>query len=629
MTRKKQGIAALALGALGVVFGDIGTSPLYAVHVLFGADALGLAMNRENIFGIISLIIWAVILVVTVKYVCFITRINNKGEGGVMALVGLLKASALKERYKWLLIMAGLLGVAFFYGDSVITPAISVLSAVEGLNVVAPNLAPIIIPTTLVFLTLLFMLQKRGTGAIGILFGPIMLLWFLVIGAGGAWQVWQHPEILGVLYPVVAAEFIIANPLLAFTAMSAVVLAITGAEALYTDMGHFGRSPVIRAWLLIAFPMLMLCYMGQGALLLHSPEAVANPLVLLFPPELHVTIIILATAAVLVASQAVISGAFSLTYQASQLDFVPKLLVRHTSLRETGQVYLPAVNFALFVPVVFAVILFGSSQALAGAFGIAVSGTLIIDTLLFTAVIALAGYRSLLLMLVALLVFLPIDILFFAANLPKILHGGWFPLLLAALVFALLTTWVKGQKAVVAIRREMEGSLQKFIDELRHRKPPVIRLPGQAVYISHHPDYAPLALHAAVNDLNELHEKVVIVSVQVTNEAHVPKKERALFNPLQYDDGISHVSLKYGFHDVINIPKTLEEIRTLSAELNFDPEKASYFVSQTKIIPDGRHRMSKWRKSLYILMRRNALNSSDYFKLPTARTVEMHSIINL
>ena len=629
MTRKKEGIAALALGALGVVFGDIGTSPLYAVHVLFGTDALGLPITQQTVFGIISLILWSVTLVVTIKYVCFITQINNKGEGGVMALVGLLKASAIKEKYKWLLIMIGLLGVAFFYGDSVITPAISVLSAVEGLKVVAPDLSAIIIPTTLVFLTLLFLLQKRGTGTIGILFGPIMLVWFLIIGAGGAWQIWQHPEILVALSPFTALDFVLTHPLLSFTAMGAVVLAITGAEALYADMGHFGRQPVIRAWLIIAFPMLLLCYMGQGALLLHDSAAMTNPLILLFPQEFHVAIIILATAAVLVASQAVISGAFSLTYQASQLDFVPKLLVHHTSAHETGQVYLPIVNFLLFVPVVLAVILFGSAQALAAAFGIAVSSTLVIDTLLFTAVIALAGRRAIVPMIIALLLFLPLDLLFFAGNVPKLLHGGWFPLTMAALVFIILSTWVKGQRAMVAARREMEGPLQKFIDELNRRKPPVIRLPGQAVYISHHPDYAPLALHAAVNDLNELHEKVAIVSVQVMNEAHIPSKQRASFDPLKYNDGISHVSLQYGYRDAINIPQTLKEIHTLSPELDFDPEKASYFVSRTKIVPDGRHRMSKWRKNLYALLHRNALTVSDYFKLPTDRTVEMHTIINL
>jgi KUP system potassium uptake protein len=629
MTRKNQGMTALALGALGVVFGDIGTSPLYAVHVLFGADALGLSMTTENVHGIISLILWSVTLVVTVKYVLFVTRVNNRGEGGVMALVGLLKQSILHDRIKWLLIFIGLLGVAFFYGDSVITPAISVLSAVEGLKIVAPEFKSVVIPVTLVFLTLLFLLQKRGTGVIGHLFGPIMLVWFATIAAGGTYQIWQHPEILSALSPTTALNFVMMHPLLSFTAMGGVVLAITGAEALYADMGHFGRKPVIRAWLIIAFPALLLCYMGQGALLLHNPDAVLNPLFLMFPHELHVTIIILATISVLVASQAVISGAFSLTYQASQMDFVPKLLVRHTSLHETGQVYVPIVNLLLFVPVVLAVILFGSAQALAAAFGIAVSGTLIIDTLLFTAVSMLGGKKAIVTIIIALGIFLPLDILFFVANIPKILHGGWFPLTLAALVFIVLTTWVKGQHAVVRQRREMEGSLQDFIDEINHKKPSVIRLPGHAVYIGHHPDYAPLALHAAVNDLNELHEKVVIVSIIVTDAAHVPNKERAEFDPLKYDDGISHVSLKYGFHDVINIPHTLQEIRHLSPELDFDPEQASYFVSQSKIIPGGRHRMSSWRKGLYIVMARNAVSSSDFYKLPVARTVEMHSLIKL
>jgi KUP system potassium uptake protein len=630
MTRKRQGIAALALGALGVVFGDIGTSPLYAIHVLFGPSGLNFTMNQENIYGIISLILWSVTLVVSVKYLSFIMRVNNKGEGGIMALVGLIKASEMQDKYKGLLILIGLIGVSFFYGDSVITPAISVLSAVEGLKVVAPHVDGIIIPTTLIILTLLFVLQRRGTNVIGQLFGPVMLVWFLTIGAGGAWQIWQHPGVLAALSPVTALDFFVHNPLAGFLAMGAVVLAITGAEALYADMGHFGRRPIARAWFFVVFPALLLCYMGQGALLLHDPATIVNPLVLLFPSELHVSIIILATFATLIASQSVISGAFSLTYQATQLDFLPRMLVKHTSVQETGQIYLPFINLLLFIAVFLLVQLFGSSQALAGAFGIAVSGTLAIDTILFAAVSSLGGRKAWLGVAIALVAFLPVDLLFFTGNIPKILHGGWFPLSLAIMVFIVLTTWMKGQKIVVRQRHEMEGPLAEFIDEVNRKKPPVIRLPGQAVYISQHPDFTPLALRAAIDELDELHEKVVIVSVRVTNEAHVPAKERAIFDPLDnHNDGISHVSLKYGFHDPINIPYTLKAIRGMSRELDFDPDEASYFVSHSKVVLGGRHHMARWRKALYIVMARNSLSSSDFYKLPFNRTVEMRSLISL
>ena len=629
MTNTKKLTAGLTLGALGVVFGDIGTSPLYVFKAVFGPLGLHLPITATNIAGITSLILWAVTLVVSIKYLLFVMRADNKGEGGIMALAGLIKGSRLRTRYKAGLIALGLVGMSLFYGDSVITPAISVLSAVEGLKVLTPGLNHLIIPITLTMLSLLFLVQKRGTSVIGRFFGPVMLLWFAVIALGGLWQLVQHPEVLVALSPFMALQFFVANPFLGFIVMSAVILAVTGAEALYTDMGHFGRKPISRAWFFVVFPALILCYLGQGALILHDPAAATNPLPLLFPEYLRGFVVLLATLAALIASQAVISGAFSLTRQAMHLDFLPKMLVRHTSVKSPGQIYIPLINMILFALVIGLVVLLGSSQRLSGVYGVAVSGTLIIDSILFIVVMYVLWRKSIYVVLGAALLLLPLDLLFVTSNVPKIFNGGWFPIALALVSVLIITTWMKGQAIVTKKRRLMEGSLQTFIDKVHARQPAILRLPGQAVYIGHHPNFAPLALHAAVDDLNELHERVVILSVQVTTAAHVPVEERAVFDGLQYDDGISHLTLTYGFHDSINIPKTLNSLRYLSPELDFNSEKAIYFVSRSRVIPGKKHNLLGWRKTLYCLMARNALSTSDHYKLPVDRTVEIQSLIKL
>lgn len=629
MTNNKRGIAGLAVGALGVVFGDIGTSPLYAVQAVFGPLGQHLAVNQVNVYGIISLIFWAVTLVVSIKYIGFVMRADNEGEGGIMALVAQIKSSKLASRQKWLCVVLGVIGVSLFYGDSAITPAISVLSAVEGLKVVAPHLSTYVVPITLVILSLLFGIQRYGTGLIGRLFGPVMFTWFVVMGLAGGWQIWQHPSILMSLSPLSAITFFVQQPMVAFIAMSAVVLVVTGAEALYADMGHFGRGPISRAWFLLVFPALILCYMGQGALILQNPGATINPFILLFPEATRFSVVLLATLATLIASQAVISGAFSLTRQAVQLNFLPKMLVQHTSTREAGQIYMPFINFALFIAVTLLVFLFGSSASLASAYGIAVSGALAIDTILFIVVIRSIWQKSFAYVALALFVFLTVDLIFVTANLSKIVHGGWFPIGLAAVVFLLLHTWLKGQKIISAERKKLEGPLETFINNVRDNKPKIVRVPGQAVYIGHHAELAPLALHASVDELHELHEKVVIVSVKIATSAHVPEDERAVFDGLGFDDGISHLNLTYGFHDSINIPRTLKSLRHISPELNFDPYDASYFVSLSKIVLTKRQNMARWRKSLYNLMDRNALSASDYYKLPTDRTIEIRSLIEL
>lgn len=629
MSKTNKGSTALALGALGVVFGDIGTSPLYALQALFGLAGRHMPVNQDNVLGVISLIIWSITLVVSIKYVGFVMRASNEGEGGVMALVGMIKNSALRDKRKWVFVLLGIAGISLFYGDSSITPAISVLSAAEGLNVVVPHLHYLILPITLVILTALFWLQRYGTGVIGRLFGPIMLAWFVIIGAGGALQVWLHPEILHSLSPLTALHFFFAHPMVAFIAMSAVVLAITGAEALYADLGHFGRAPIAKAWFFIVFPALVLCYMGEGALLLNGVDLHASILVQLFPSGSQLAVVAMAMVATLIASQSVISGAFSLTRQAIQLNFLPKMLIKHTSVRETGQIYLPFVNFVLFVLVTMLVVVFGSSEKLAGAYGVAVSGTLLVDTVLFLVVMHVVWRKPATVVALAAAAFVPVDVLFVASNTSKIWHGGLFPILVGTATFLCIDTWMKGERIVAQERRSLEAPLESFIEEVRHAQPRVKRSPVQAVYIGHHARLTPMALRATLDDLHELPQKVVVLTIEVSNAAHVPKENRADFDSLQYIDGISHLVLRYGFQDSINVPKTLQSLRHVSPELDFDPAHAAYFVSLSKIIPSRRHNMARWRKTLYGLMARNRLSTSDFYHLPLKQTEEMQSLIRL
>lgn len=626
---RETAIAGLTLGALGVVFGDIGTSPLYALQAVFGPVGQHLAVTPSHVYGVISLIIWAIILVVSIKYVIFIMRADNKGEGGIMALIALIKRDRPNIRRKWFYIFLGLVGVALFYGDSTITPAISVLSAVEGLKGVSVSFQPLVVPLTLVLLTFLFWLQKYGTALIGHLFGPIMLAWFVTIGIAGGLRIWQQPAALQSLSPVAAGSFIIHQPVMAFIALGAVILAITGAEALYADMGHFGRPPITRAWFLVVFPALILCYAGQGAVILANPGVGSNPFIAMFPPSLRVSVVLLATLATLIASQSVISGAFSLTRQAIQLDFLPKMQVIHTSIREIGQIYIPFINLVLFVVVALLVIVFGSSARLANAYGIAVSGTMATTTILFLVTLRQLWHKPLHYVWLVGGIFLSVDLLFVTANFYKILYGGWFPITLSTLAFLIITTWSRGQQIVAAERKAEEGPLQGFIDKVRGTKPPITRVPGYAVYIGHHAGLAPLALHSAVEKLHELSEKVVIVSVRITTEAHIPEHRRAIFDNLAYDDNISSLRLSYGFHDSPNVPRTLRSLRSLNPELDFDTDAASYFISLSKVIPSKRHNLASWRKNLYCLMARNAVSTSDYYKLPIERTVEMRSVIEL
>ena len=466
----KTGMAALTLGALGVVFGDIGTSPLYALQTVFTADHHAVHATAGDVYGVISLVFWSITMVVSVKYVTFIMRADNGGEGGIMALTALVQGARVKSTAtKLMLVTLGILGASLFYGDGAITPAISVLSAVEGVKVAVPSLDSMVLPITVAVLTVLFAIQRYGTKLVGNLFGPVMAVWFGVLALIGIVEIAQHPDVIRALSPTYGARFFFHHGGVAFIALGSVVLAVTGAEALYADMGHFGRAPIRRAWFLLVFPALTLNYLAQGSLILRSPKAVRNPFFLLVPTWAQIPMVLLATVATVIASQAVISGAFSVTHQAVQLGFLPRLTIRHTSRREVGQVYVPGINAMLFVVVLAIVIGFGSSAALASAYGVAVTGTFILNTILFLAVARLLWHKPRRLIALGAAVFLTIEFSFFAANLTKVVHGGWLPLAIAAIVFTVLMTWRRGREIVSANRTREEGPLRDFIDQLDAR----------------------------------------------------------------------------------------------------------------------------------------------------------------
>ena len=620
----------LALAALGVVFGDIGTSPLYAIEAIFTAGDGAVKPTPGDVYGVISLVAWSLTLMVSIKFVTFVMRADNDGEGGVMALFALLRRAQIgSNRVKFALLSAGLVGVSLFYADGILTPAISVLSAVEGIEVAAPSLSSIILPCTIAALAGLFAIQRHGTTAVGRLFAPIICVWFAALAAAGIAQIVEHPDALKGLSPTYAAEFVTAHPLTAFLSLGAVVLVFTGAEALYADMGHFGRRAISRAWFFAAFPALMLNYIGQASLILHSPEAIENPFYLLLPDWSRVPMIVLATCATLIASQAVISGAFSVTRQIVQLGFLPRVDIRHTSAETIGQVYLPAVNWTLFILVVGLVLSFGSSSKLATAYGIAVTGTLLIDSILFLAVARALWRKPRWMIAAGVVAFVAADLLFLAANLPKITHGGWFPLLVGVVVLLLLTTWDQGRRRVTDSRVEAEGPLREFIDDMHGGKRPVTLLPGTAVYLNPSHDTTPLALRVSQTRLHAIPEEVVIVTVETTNEPHIPPARRLVWDNLGYPhDGYSHITLRFGYQDTPNVPRALGEARQAEQlEVDFNPYHATYFLSQMSILPTADEGMPRWRKALFMAMARNAASPVAYFGLPPERVVTLGSQI--
>ncbi len=619
-------MAALTLGALGVVFGDIGTSPLYALQTVFTADHHAVHATGGDVYGVISLVFWSITMVVSVKYVTFIMRADNGGEGGIMALTALVQGARVKRNAtKLMLVTLGILGASLFYGDGAITPAISVLSAVEGVKVAVPSLHSMVLPITVAVLTMLFAIQRYGTKLVGNLFGPVMAAWFGVLALLGIVEIAHHPNVIRALLPTYGAKFFLHHGGVAFIALGSVVLAVTGAEALYADMGHFGRAPIRRAWFLLVFPALTLNYLAQGSLILRSPKAVTNPFFLLVPSWAQIPMVLLATVATVIASQAVISGAFSVSHQAVQLGFLPRLTVRHTSRREIGQIYVPGINGMLFVVVLAIVIGFGSSAALASAYGLAVTGTFILNTILFLAVARLLWHRPRRLIALGAAVFLTIEFSFFAANLTKVVHGGWLPLAIGAIVFTVLMTWRRGREIVSANRIREEGPLQDFVDQLDARRPPVQRVPGTAVYLNAHPQTTPLALRANLEHNHVLHRRVIILSIETERVPHVYHADRLSCDDLGHPaDGITALTVRFGFQDAPNVPAMLHlAVQRHLLERTIDLDEVSYFLSQITIVPTGPHGMNPWRKRLFLAMARNAANPVVYFRLPDDRTVTM------
>jgi KUP system potassium uptake protein len=624
-------MAALALGALGVVFGDIGTSPLYALQTVFSADHQAVKPTEGDVYGVISLVFWSITLIVSIEFVLFIMRADNDGEGGILALIALIEGVTLRRaRLKVVLIALGMFGVALFYGDGIITPAISVLSAVEGVKVAVPSLESLVLPITIAVLAALFAIQRFGTHRIGRVFGPVMVVWFAVIAAAGLGRILAHPAIVKALSPSYGLEFFGAHFGVAFISLGAIVLTITGAEALYADMGHFGRKPISRAWFFVVFPALTLNYMGQGSLILDTPSAIDNPFFLLIPHWGRVPMVVLATVATVIASQSVISGAFSVTRQAVQLGFLPRLTIRHTSAREIGQVYVPAVNWFLLVAVTALVLGFGSSTRLASAYGIAVTGTITVDTLLFLVVARALWRKPGWLVAIGAAVFFTVDLAFLGANLTKVAHGGWFPLSVGLAIFTVLSTWKRGSEKVHSARIEEEGSLRSFVEELRAMDPPAVRVPGTAVYLNARRETTPLALRAGVEHTRALHESVVIISIETTKAPYVEESERLVVDSLGYeDDGISHLTAQFGFQDSPDVPRLLALAQETGLESDVDVDNAVYYLSQVTVTPTNAPGMRGWRKRLFVAMARNAASPVDYFHLPGERTVSVGSQIDL
>jgi KUP system potassium uptake protein len=631
--RRSTAQAALALGALGVVFGDIGTSPLYTVQTIFNpGDPHPVRVSTQDIFGVISLIFWSVTIVVTFTYVLFVMRADNDGEGGIMALIALIRRRTVPggRRAKVVLAALGIFGASLFFGDSMITPAISVLSAIEGVKVAAPSLSDLVIPITVVIIIGLFLAQRLGTGAVGRLFGPVMAVWFTVLGVLGVHGIVGHPEILKALSPTYALSFLFGHFSTAFFSLTGVVLAVTGAEALYADMGHFGRPPIRRAWLLVVFPACILNYMGQGALILRNPGNSSGPFFLLAPGWARIPMVFLAGVATVIASQAVITGAFSVAHQAARLGYLPRLRIKYTSEEMIGQIYIPFINWLLLVAVLTLVLTFRSSAALAYAYGTAVTGTITITTLLFFYYARHQWRWPLWVVLPLGGVLIAIDLLFFAANLTKLLHGAWLPLLIGVITFTILTTWQRGRELVTQLRVHDEGPLRAFIDQLHAASPPLPRVPGTAVFLNRGKDTAPLAMRANVEHNHVLHKHVVILTIETTNAPHRPPAERITVDDLGYkDDQITHVTARFGYMDQQNVPALLSLIPEAEIERPLDRDELSYFLSRIEIVRGDNPGMSLWRKRLFIATSRITADAAEYFQLPHERTLIVGSRIEL
>lgn len=610
------------IGALGVVFGDIGTSPIYTIQTVFNPDdPHPVPISTDNVYGVVSLIFWSVMLIVTLTYVSLVMRADNHGEGGIMALITLLGHWPTR-RAVMALSALGLFGAALFFGDSMITPAISVLSAVEGVKVIEPQLNTWIVPITAVIIIALFAVQRHGTGAVGRLFGPVMIAWFAAIGACGVAGIADHPEILKALSPVYAAKFMVGHFHFAFFSLAAVVLSVTGAEALYADMGHFGRRAITSGWLLLVLPGCALNYLGQGALLLGNTGAVSAPFFLLIPDWARLPMVLLATAATVIASQAVITGAFSVASQAAQLGYLPRLRIAHTSESTIGQIYVPWINGLLLISVLTLVFAFRSSAALAFAFGMAVTGTITITTLLFLYIARTRWGTPLWLVVTGGGALLLVDVMFLAANLTKLVHGAWLPLLIAVIAFTVMTTWQRGREIVTHAREEAEGPLREFVDGLAAGKPPVTRVPGTAIFLNRGKQTAPLAMRANVEHNRVLHEQVVIMAIDTLPVPRVPESGRTQVDALGYaKDGIVHVTAHFGYMETPNVCAALRQLDPAQTEGPIAVDEASYFLSKLELIKGTAPTMAPWRKRLFIATSYSTADAAEYFGLPLDRTV--------
>ncbi|TKT80089.1 potassium transporter Kup [Aquamicrobium sp. LC103] len=612
----RHGTAALALGAVGVVYGDIGTSPIYALREAIRAVAGDRSPAEDEVLGVLSIIVWSLTLIVSIKYALFVLRADNRGEGGTLSLMALARRNA-GSSYTPAIILLGLFGAALFYGDAIITPAISVLSAVEGLEVVAPGLSDYVIPITLVILVSLFSVQRLGTARVASVFGPITALWFLVLAGIGLYHVAANPAVLWALNPAVAVGFLVNNGGVALVVMGAAFLAVTGAEALYADLGHFGRRPIVLAWFSLVFPSLLLNYFGQGAYVLSHAGPVGQPLFQMVPAWMTLPLVVLATIATVIASQAVISGAYSLTRQAIQMQFLPRLDVLHTSETLSGQIYMPQVNLLLLIGVVILVLEFGSSSALASAYGISVTGEMIVTALLLFFVIWKIWKRSALLAAVVVLPFLVLDVTFLWANALKILDGGWISVAVAALLVLVMLTWRRGSRLLFDKTRKTEVPLTVLTDNLARKVPTLVE--GTAVFLTSDPESAPTALMHSLKHYHVLHKNNVILSVVTTEQPRIPEDERVemeMLNPL-----FMRVRLNFGYMEQPNVPKALAICRKLGWK--FDIMTTSFFLSRRSLKASEQSGMPVWQDKLFIALARNASDASVYFRLPTGRVVEI------
>ncbi|NBH01732.1 potassium transporter Kup [Amycolatopsis sp. SID8362] len=624
---------AVVVGALGVVFGDIGTSPIYTLQTVFSpSDPHPVPVDVGNVYGVVSLMFWSVTIIVTVTYILLAMRADNHGEGGIMALITLVRKSAAGRGKRTALVLAGLgiFGASLFFGDSMITPAISVLSAVGGLEAVDDSLGSWVVPITAVIIVVLFLVQRRGTAAVGRVFGPVMIAWFTVIGVAGAIGIAGHPAILKALSPTYAVGFLAGHFGVAFFALAAIVLAVTGAEALYADMGHFGRRAITRGWLFLVFPACVLSYFGQGALILEDQANLSSPFFLLVPGWARILLVLLATAATVIASQAVITGAYSVASQAAQLGYLPRLRIAHTSAAERGQIYVPWVNWLLLASVLTLVFAFRSSAALAYAFGMAVTGTITITTTLFFYIARVRWRVPVWLLGLGAAVLLLVDLLFVAANLTKLVHGAWLPLLIALTAFTVMTTWQRGRQIVTAQRNRDEGSLREFVDEIHSGEEATQCVPGTAVFLNRGNETAPLAMRANVEHNHVRHEHVVILTLETQPVPRIPDAERVTVDDLGYaDDGITHVTARFGYMETPDVPRTLALLDPDDTEGRLDAGETSYFLSKVELRRGSEPTMAGWRKRLFIATSYIAADAAEYFALPRERTVIMGSRIDV